>query len=419
MWRLFPFLFVALTAHAQPTPVSLNDCYRLARDHLESIRIREEEIRAAEGRYGQALSGVLPRLKVLGSERIQDTSGVAVGGDIGATFVRRSTPEVTVNLTQPLFQGLRELTALRAASADRKRSEYNYERALQLLVGEVATIFLSVLRSERDLEILHSQQEVLGRRLRELETRVRLGKSREGERITTKTEGALLEAEVARARGEGGSAREALTFLTGVPTDQPLAEPVPPGDPGPLEDYLAQASRRPDRLAGEEAARLAKARVSYERGSYLPEIDLEANYYPYRVGFYDPIDWDLMLTLEVPLFSGGETRGRVREAKARRRQATLAREETHRRAELEVRQAYRELTAARERLDALRDASMTAEKNYATLLGEYQLGLVSNLDVLQGLRDWQGIRRGLNETHHDWLLKDTLLKIAAGEGLPP
>lgn len=417
------FLFIAAIAFlssplAAQTPLTLDDCYRKALALSETVRIREEEIRAAEARFIRVRGGLLPHLTLEGTEQVQDASGVSSGSDtFGSTFVRRSRPEVAVNLTQPIFQGFREFNALAASRVDRGQADAEKRRAAELLYEDVAGVFLTIKRIEKDRQILESQKEVMRKRLVELEGRIRLGKSRKSEVLTTASQLKLLEAESARVEGDLLETRATQAFLTGIELESPLADPDPAllSDPPPVNELLPQAAGRADVEGSRYRLDLARSQLRYEKGGLFPTIDLDANYYPYRVGFLSEIDWDLLLTLKLPLFQGGERRGLIREARARLKIAELERSEAGRRSELEIRQTHADLVASREEARSLLEAAGKAEQTYAVLSREYRLGLTNNLEVLQALRDWQEMERRANEASFRSIENAVRLKVAIGK----
>lgn len=398
-------------------PLTLLNCYERALRHHEAVAIQEEEIRAAEGRYYQALGGALPHLTVIGSEFLQDTSGVASGdGEIGQTFVRKSRPEVAINLKQPLFQGLREFRAIRGASADRKKTSHETTRAAQLLFSEVARAFLDVKHLESRTTITVSQKTVMQKRVAELREWSRLGKSRKSEVFATEAELAQTEAAVEGEKGQWAVARETFSFLTGIPPETPLSNIEDERQSlKSLEEYLGAAEGRPDVLAAGENEKLTKAKLEYFKGGRLPHLDLEGNYYPYRVGFQQEIDWDLLLTLNIPIFQGGAVRGEIREARARLKQAELGRSETRRRSELEIRSAYQELASSQKKERALKRASEKARETYEALVDEHRHGLADNLDVLQSARIWHEARLASNEVHYQRRMNEVLFRLAIGD----
>lgn len=405
-------------AHAAET-LTLEEAFLRAYTRSETLEIREQDIRIAEAHYLQALGTVLPQVQVSASELIQDTAPVAGGGDaIGQTFTRRSRPEVAVNLRQPLFQGLREFNALKVSGAERLRNTHQRDRARQILFADVARAYYTVLELENELRILQNLRSTLLKRATELKGRIDLGKSRPSELLTTESETASIEADLEGTKGRILTARDYLGFLVGEAATERLVDEfsVPSQSKiGKVETYLPRGDERPDLNASEEAVRLAKGRLDYEKGGRYPTLDFEGNYYPYRVGFQKDIDWDVNFLLTVPIFKGGATRGRIREAAALHKQSELAHDEALRRAELEIRQAYNKLATSRAREAALRRAEMKAGANYRSLGEEYGLGLVNNLELLQSLRDWQQKKIAANRAHYETKLEYLGLRVAIGD----
>lgn len=406
---------------AEPV-LTLRESFQRALVRSESLAVQEENIRIAEAHVMQARGLVLPHVSVNASELIQDTStesAAAGDGSVGNTFTRRSRPEVAITLNQPIFHGFRGLNALKIAGAEKKRNTLDWERARQLLFADVARTYYTVLEIERELGIHQSIRSTLVKRTGELQGRIDLGKSRASELLITESELASNEADIERTRGAVLAARDALGFFIGEEATAPLKDEFPtPSKTPALASYVDVRENRPDYGATQEEVRLAKGRVAFEKGDLFPRVEMEANYYPYRVGFLSDIDWDLNFTLNFPIFRGGLTRGRIREAKAELKQSELTRDETSRRAELEIRQSYHTFIAARTEESALRNAENKAGANYQAQISEYDLGLVNNLDVLTSLRDWQNKRLDTNRAYFRTKLRYLELLVAAGE-LPP
>ncbi len=418
---LFLVLAIPRPSLAQEAPgsrLTLQEAFHKALVRSESLAIEEQNIRIAEAHYTQTLGTVLPHLDAKATEFIQDTNN---SGDasVGGTFTRRTRPEVAISLTQPLFQGFREFRALGVSKAEKRQNSFRRDRARQILFADVTRAYYMVLETEHEFEILESIQKTFGNRIHDLNHRIELGKSRESERLTTESQEAAIEAEVERARGVAAISRDYLGFLVGETVTAPLEDQfqVPPSI-APLETYLASLHQRPDLKAASESLRLAQGELHYEKGGRYPTLDFKANYYPYRVGFLSDIDWDMTFSLNFPIFQGGATRGKIREASAQLKQSELEKEESTRRAELEIRQAYHTLEAAKAREEALRRADVKASANYKAQLEEYRLGLVNNLDVLQGLRDWEDRSLDANQGHYQTKLEYLNLLTAIGD-LPP
>lgn len=425
--RIGAIAIVALLLGAAPArgegTLTLKESYEKALARSETVAIQEETIRIAEAHYLQALGTVLPHVNVIGTEIIQDTGGGigggAGGGSVDTTLTRRSRPEVAVQLVQPLFQGFREFRALKAASAEKRQNKLLTERARQTLFSDVAQAYYTVLEVEQQRDIQNSLRGTLSKRTGELQERIRLGKSRGSELLTTEAEIANVEADLEQTKGLIATSRDYLAFLIGEPVTQKLVDEFKtPAKLPPVTAYIDTLTSRPDIGASQQSVRIAQGRLDYQKGGRYPTLDFVGNYYPYRVGFLKDIDWDLTFTMNIPVFQGGATRGLIREAAAQLDQAKLSDSLTARQAEMDVRRAYDNLKYSRSQEAALRRAESKSGQSFQAQQDEYRLGLVNNLDVLVSLRSWQQQRLETNLAYFTTKLNYLNVLVASGD-LPP
>ena len=118
--------------------------------------------------------------------------------------------------------------------------------------------------------------------------------------------------------------------------------------------------------------------------------------------------FNVTAAVRVPLFHGGDIRGRVREAEARvrARQAELA--DLEGRIELEVRAARLDLDAADQRLDAAESAKALAAAQLTQATDRFKAGVTSNLEVVEA----QQAVAGATESYIDTLYTFNLAKAA-------
>lgn len=397
--------------------LTLRQAFEKALRKSEVVAIKGEDIRIAEGHYLQAWGEVLPHIGVRGTEFIQDTSNSGSGSSISDTFTRRSKPEVAITLDQPIFQGLREYYALSTSGAEKKKNILLKRRAQELLFSDVTKAYYAVIELEKEHEILRSLLDATQKRVKEISERIRLGKSRESEVFVADSQQASLLADIQQSESQLTVARELLAFFIGEPVgdDEELVDEftVPERLPD-VQNSLERAQNRSDLQAQNEAVRLAKGRLGYERGGHLPDVRFGANYYPYRVGFQEDIKWDMLFTARLPIFSGGATAGRVKEAKALLKQSELSNSQQRRTAEKEIRQAFATLESSQKREILLNQAASKSGNNYRAQVDEYRLGLVNNLEVLQSLKDWQQLRLQANLAHYQTKLNFLNLKVTEG-----
>ncbi len=397
---LFLFVFMAWPTQAEEQAPTLKECYRLALKESETIAIQTKVIEEAEGRFLQSLSGIMPDVSFVLSQKRQD------GTKGGSGFTLREIPERRFAFSQPLFSGFKEFAAMASSVAEKRRRSHEKRRAEELLFVDVVDAFYFFLRYQDDAETLSVIHQSLLERVKELKERQELGRSRASEVAALKARLNRIEADLEQTQGEGDLARQLLEFLTGreiaaVRDDTPAAISL-----FLEENYLAQKDQRSDVQAAFEAVRQAQKNLTVARAGFFPEVTMDGNSYEKRVGNSAGVDWDVTLTVDVPIFEGTEHFGAIKEAKAIAGQEELRYQQLKRQVELEIKNAYTRAQVALRKQTALRKALQAAEENYNLQLEDYRKNLVNNLDVLQALEDLEEMRRSLtaaqNETKRLW-----------------
>lgn len=391
--------------------LTLADCFTLALARSETIAIQQELIKETEGRFLQALSGVLPNASFEASKKWQDGTG-------GSAFTLGQVPERKLVFSQPLFSGFKEFAAMAGSRAERRERGALKARAEHLLFVDVSDAFFLILERQANLDTLETIRTALLERLEDLRAREQLGRSRPSEVASARAQLRRVEAEQERARSDERTARQLLEFLTGRSPLGPVVddEPAPP----PLEHeeaYVGKASSRPDVRASKEAWALAKNEVVIEQAGFWPDIDVESNYFTRRVGSASGVDWDVLLKMDVPIFQGGNVLGAVREARSKARQAKLVYERTQREAELDIRTSRERLQGGLAQQAALEEALKAAEENYRLQLEDYRLNLVNHLDVLQALQALEEARQEAIAARYETKRRYRQLRVATGDTL--
>lgn len=376
-------------------PLSLDEYFAAALVRSEVVASQGELIRQAEERYRQASGALYPTLSGIATYTWQDR------GALNTSISPTRQPNARLNATQPLFRGLREFAAMRQTQALVDAQSAAYRQARVQLFKDVAQNFFDVLALEQDLINLEEQIDLNRAREQELQDRVRIGRSRIGEILTVQSTISTLRAQVEQLRAQLSTARDIFSFLSGLPGTTVLRDTdVLPAIVETLDVYLDRLAVRPDLRAAQQRLAAAQENVAVVRGEHLPSLDLSANRYLERVGNLENVDWDVQLALTVPLYAGGITESRVREAKSQQSQAELEASQVRRLADQEIRSLYQTVVLDRNQLDALEKATETAKKNYTAQQRDYRLGLVTNLDVLQALNAYQENRRALDRARY-------------------
>lgn len=408
----------ASSAAAAPLPITLPQSFELALKRSEALAQSGEAVAELQGQVGELWSNVKPRVSLVGLETLQDVPAVQSG--VATTFTQRTREQAQVSLHQPLFAGLREYLAVRAAQARGEAAELSLRRARQLLYADVANAYVSVLSVSEEEAVRRAVAQLTDDRIKELRSREKLGRSRHSEVLAVEAQRAQIAAQLETALGRARQAQFSLRFLTGAEEDLAPAPLAAPPAVEPLSHWLALCVKRPDVEAARLQGRAAQLSVDVYRRSRWPTLALDGNYYLRRPpGFTDKVKWDALFTASLPLYNGGQISSQVKQAQARKRSAEQGLSLAERRAALETSSAHSAADSAVSIVAALERATAAAEANAKAQAEDYRLGLVTNLDVLGSLNALLDSRLSLSQARLQAVLARAQLSVAAGavEGL--
>lgn len=409
-----PLLFV-FTQTAQA--VTLDEAFTAALERQETIRQSREKTTQAWERVSQARGAILPNIALNATHMIQPKPS----DPIAAEFFPDKQTTVGVGLTQPLFRGFREFAGLRQQKDLAAAQEQNERQMTVLLYQDVASNILSILTAEQDLVNLREQADLYTGRVGELRSRVRTGESSASDLLTAQSTQASLEAEIRLVESQLRNAREGFYFLTGLPRESAVVDPVLLGadrkGPGPLEAWFGDLEKRPDFKETRLRLEAADEDVAIAKGGHWPSLDLLGNYYFTRPTFMDQIKWDVTFRLTFPLYEGGATQSKVREAASRKIEAELELARLRRQAEQEIRNSHDNVTARLDQIKALELSTDLANRNAQVMQRDYRRGLARNIDVQAALTELRIARRSLDQARYAAQMDFLRLRIAAAR--PP
>lgn len=402
----------------KPPTLSLEECYRLALIQSETVAIQKEAISRATAQIFNAASQGLGNVDFIIERTFQDNQQSNLGG--GGPYANLGDPNIQESkfkISQPLFQGFKAIGALTGAGSYKREQTEAWIRAKELLYSDVARAFYNVLRYEKEIEINQGIHELLGKRIKELEEREKIGRSRVSEVITARTNLKILEADLAAAQGALATVRYMLEFLTGTELggrvlDEETSEEV---SSQTLTEHLKMAAIRSDVKAAEQAVKTAWRGIVVAQSGFWPMITLDHNQYTRREGALANLDFDTLFRFDIPLFSGGETVGQVKDSIGILKQKKLYFSLSKRQAELEIKQSYQIWLSAKETNELLKEAVRDAQENFAVQSEEYTRSLVSNLDVLAALESLHNTRQRQNLTYYVMKQDEAAFRVAIGE----
>ena len=159
-----------------------------------------------------------------------------------------------------------------------------------------------------------------------------------------------------------------------------------------------------------------RQQVAVTRADFLPSLGLSAGWSAYgniKLNSMSPLPdgsgavptsqnikgdgWNIMLSLQVPLFLWGERVKKVRHAKIAVDNAILEKEHTGRMLDLQVRQAISNLATGQQMLVSAQKAMEQAEASLQSVARSYEYGLANLTEMLDAQSQWQTSQANLIE----------------------
>jgi outer membrane protein len=184
----------------------------------------------------------------------------------------------------------------------------------------------------------------------------------------------IAKAQLAQAMGDDGPAR----FEIGNDALPPVAD-----EDGPGERLLDEALRaRPDFAALERQLRAQELLLSQARGGYGPQLVVSSTASAAGVEVSDLTpNWNVLVTLTWPLFSGLGTRAQVQQADATLSTLVARRDGLRQQASVEVETARLRVRAAKAAGVAAKDALANARERFKLAEGRYRAGIGSVIEL--------------------------------------
>lgn len=389
--------------------LSLDQVYQRALQHVYEVKIQEEQSKQSAEQLKQAYGSVLPSVSFRARHiRTDPISGIP-GRDNKATTA-------SLFFSQPLLQGLREYSALSIARKQVNQQEFTKGVVQREVLFQVARVYYSLLIDQKDLTNTKRLLELTRERVKDLKERVRIGRSRTSELLLAESLLASVESRSKNLERELARWETEIERLTGLKPPFNLSSPKT--DEIELKElayYLSQIQSLPEVLSAQSEVEISENQIQLQKRFHMPDLTVDGNYYVERTGFQKDSEWDISVNFSMPLYEGNNVNSRVRQAAAQKNVATHQLMNLQRSLEAEIKELYALIDLDKRRIEVTKRAFDLGQRNYREQQREYNLGLVTNQEVLQALNSFienqQSLDRLLLETAYNY----TVLKAKVGE----
>lgn len=421
---------------------TLLDVYQRALQSDPLIREAEANRRAAEEAIPQARGFLLPQLNARGSESRGNAEGstsfqqVAPGGDT-VTVTRPfeddsiETTQWEIELRQTVFRW-DQFVELKQAGKQVAKAEADFEAAQQDLILRVAQRYFDVLAAEDDLEASQASKRAIDRQLEQAKQRFEVGLIAITDVQEAQAAYDQAVADEIAAKRQLASAREFLREITG----DYLSDLETPGqslvlhspDPAQEDDWVETAlDQNLSLVAARLNAEIARHEIDSRRSGHFPTLELVASHGdfdrtfersddggPFNDVANDQTADTIALEFTFPLFSGGRTSSRVREAVHLHRAAKEQLQRVARATERQARDAYLGVLSEISRVKALRQAVSSSRTALEATEAGFEVGTRTTVDVLDAQQQLFSALTNYRRARYDYLLNVLSLKQAAG-----
>jgi outer membrane protein len=417
-------LALVLAALLAAGPARSVDLLNLYRDAVASDPVyqaaRAQHLANLE-RLPQARAGYLP--VVAGSASIFRNWVSRDGGP----DLNYNTKSYAVTLSQPVFR-LQNWIAIDQARQQVLQADAILANAAQDLALRVGQAYFDVLLAQDNVALSGTQKAAIDQQLAQAKRNFEVGTATIVDTLEAQARYDQSVAKEIADRNDLEVKRRALMQLLGKVPDAlaPLREPLRLEEPQPndIEKWVATAADSSFQIAVARANHeIAQQEVARQRAGHLPTVDLTGSLgrsdTPTNIvaGLQGPIvnSSSIGLTLSVPIFNGGLTQSRIREALALRERAGQELENTQRGVAQQVRASYLNVTSGIAQVRALEQALVSTQSQLdSTILGR-DVGVRTSVDVLNAQQQVFQTRRDLQQARYNYLLNTLRLKQAAGQ----
>jgi outer membrane protein len=418
---------VLLAASSATQGADLLDVYRQARESDAVYAAARATWAATQEKLVQGRAGLLPQASFSAStqQNDRDLRFRTPGATGGSTEFNSNV--LTLNITQPLYRK-QNLVVYQQAQTQVEQADAVLALAGQDLMLRVAQAYFDVLLAQDSVAFAQAQKTAIAEQLAQAKRNFEVGTATITDTHEAQARFDLTVAQEIAAQNDLEIRRRQLAQLIGrdAPELARLGKQVPLALPEPdrIEVWVEQAVRTSLSVQQAEAAlALASQEIERTRGGHYPTLDAFATYSDSGSGASsagatgggtDITTRILGLQLAIPLYQGGGTTSRVREALALRDKARQDLENARRAAELASRQGFLGVVNGSAQLKALQAALVSSQSSLdSTRLGR-EVGVRTQVDVLNAQQQLFSTRRDLAQATYNYLLSLLRLKAAVG-----
>ncbi len=379
------------TATAEPIALSITEAIARSLKYNLGVMNAERGITRAQGARWQELADLLPNVNGRIAETRQKVNLAAFGFPLPAGFPSLIGPfnlfDARIYVSQAVVD-LKSLNDFRAETHNTAAAEFSYKSARDLVVLVSGNAYLQALASSARADSARAQLQTAEALYRQAGDLRQSGLVAGIDVLRAEVQLSTQRQRSTAGRNDFEKAKLQLARIIGLPIGQPftLSDELPylPVPTMSLEDALDRAYKtRPDYQAALERVKAAEASRRATFSEQLPTVRVSADFGD--VG-QSPGDargtFALVGAVNVPIFQGGRTRGKLIEADADLRARKAEADDLKAGIYYDVRSAFLDLQASDEQLKVATRGRELAAQQLAQSRDRFAAGVADNIEVV-------------------------------------
>jgi outer membrane protein len=430
--RTIAVLIAAAGMSASLRVASAEDLMQIYRDAQASdpvLASARSTWEATQEQVPQARAGLLPAVSLQGNANEQDFTE-KLHTDPTATFKERyPSYAYTVSASQPLYRP-QNVIALNQARQQVGQADYILGSAQQDLIVRVIQAYLDVLLARFNIELTQSQKAAVSENLAQAKRNFEVGTATITDTNDAQAKYDQIVAQEISAQNDLDNKLAALRAIIGRPPrelkgfDRKFQPELPV--PNTLEPWVEKAIQENYQVRIAQAnLDIATLEVDRQRAGHYPTIDLVASFNQGYAGAAASAaitgafanDQRLAIVgvqLNVPIYQGGAISSRVRQAISNQEKTRQDLEFARRNAQLLAQSSFSGVTNGVAQVKAFEQALVSAQVSYDSNKLGLEVGVRTNLDVLNQQQQVFQTRFNLAQSYYNFVINDLRLKQAVG-----
>lgn len=324
-------------------------------------------------------------------------------------------------LTLPLYSGGKLESQIEQAKLDLKVADLDIEAAKQQIRQTVISDYFTVLEYCNEVQVDQETVKNYEEHLNFVSVKLELGMVAKTDVLSSQVNLATAQNTLIKAQNNYNNAVAALNNAIGLPHGTELIlkdEFAYEQYPLSLDQCLAQAiANRPEIAQYKAKVASAEYEVKIAKCGYAPTVNLtaEEDWYDSHLPGTTNNNWLVKMTASVNVFDSGLTDSKVKQAvhnvdmtkdKAAQERDTVL---------LDVRQYYLSMHEAEKRIDTSKVSVNQAEENLMIEKARYDVGVSTNLDVLDAILSLDSAKKEYIQALYDYNTNQAQLERAIGQ----